>query len=110
MGFELVRTASRVVLTFFPLLVFKNMRSRKWIKYAAIHGIPTSEENKEKHINGIKRRTRALQILLSIPFLLFWSTIVASLEKTPLTGRSVNQKFIVIFQLGRSFSKHLDGV
>lgn len=28
-----------------------------------------------------------LQVLLSIPFLLFWSTIVASLEKTPLTGR-----------------------
>lgn len=91
MGFELARTASRVALTFFPLLLFKNIRSRKMIKFAAIHGIPTSDELREKHMNKIKIRTKILHALLLVPFLLFWSTIVASLERTPLTGRSVNE-------------------
>lgn len=93
MGFELARTASRIALTFFPLLFFKNIRSRRMIKYAAIHGIPTSEEHKEKLLNKIKKRTKVLHLLLLVPVLLFWSTIVASLEKTPLTGRSVNSMF-----------------
>jgi hypothetical protein len=93
MGFELARTASRVALTFFPILLFKNIKSRKMIKYAAIHGIPTSDEHREKQMNKIKKRTRLLQVLLLVPFLLFWSTIVASLERTPLTGRSVNSMF-----------------
>ncbi|KAF8968155.1 hypothetical protein BDZ97DRAFT_1655502 [Flammula alnicola] len=86
-GFELARTASRIALTFFPLLWFKNMKSHRIIKYAAIHGLPASEEHKQKHLKRIRRRTRMLQILLFIPFTLFWATIIASLERTPLTGR-----------------------
>ncbi|KDR76253.1 hypothetical protein GALMADRAFT_247551 [Galerina marginata CBS 339.88] len=86
-GFELARTASRIALTFIPLLWFKNKRSEKMIKYAALHGFPTSEEHKEKQMSKIRRRTRALQVLLFIPFFIFWATIVASLEQTPLTGR-----------------------
>lgn len=78
--------ASRVVLTFFPILLWKNMKSHRIIKYAAIHGVPAMEEQK-KHMDRIRSRTRLLQIILAIPVILFWATIVASLECTPLTGR-----------------------
>lgn len=82
--------ASRVVLTFFPILLWKNMKSAKIIKYAAIHGIPALEEHKQLHMSRIRSRTRLLQIILAIPVILFWATIVASLECTPLTGRCVH--------------------
>ena len=79
--------ASRVVLTFFPILLWKNMKSHRIIKYAAIHGVPAMEEHKKMHMDRIRSRTRLLQIILAIPVMLFWATIVASLECTPLTGR-----------------------
>ncbi|KAJ7158749.1 hypothetical protein C8R46DRAFT_1224679 [Mycena filopes] len=36
---ELVRTAARVVLTVIPVLLFKNHKTRRHLKYAALHGI-----------------------------------------------------------------------
>ncbi|KAF9476709.1 hypothetical protein BDN70DRAFT_862910 [Pholiota conissans] len=87
-GFELARMASRIVLTFFPILLWKNMKSRKIIKYAAIHGIPAMEEHKIKHMNRIRSRTRILTLMMLVPVVLFWATIIASLENTPLTGRT----------------------
>uniref|UniRef100_A0A8H7Y290 Peptidase M48 domain-containing protein n=1 Tax=Psilocybe cubensis TaxID=181762 RepID=A0A8H7Y290_PSICU len=85
--FELARVASRIALTFIPFLWFNNVRSHKMIKYAALHGFPLSEEKQMKHMKKIRRRTMMLQFLLFVPFVLFWATITASLEKTPLTGR-----------------------
>lgn len=39
------------------------------------------------HMKKLKHSTRVLQVLAFIPFALFWATIIASLERTPLTGR-----------------------
>ncbi|KIK10369.1 hypothetical protein K443DRAFT_670990 [Laccaria amethystina LaAM-08-1] len=86
-AFGFTQTASRIALTFLPILWIGNRKSHRMIKYAAIHGIPTSPEKKEKHLKRIRISNRLLQILLFIPFTLFWATIVASLERTPLTGR-----------------------
>ncbi|KAF4613527.1 hypothetical protein D9613_007809 [Agrocybe pediades] len=86
-GFELARTASRIALTFIPFLWIHNVKTKKMIKYAALHGFPASEEHKAAQLTRVRRFTTALQVLLFIPFALFWATIVASLEKTPLTGR-----------------------
>jgi len=81
--------ASRVALTFIPLLWLKNKFSSKFVKFAAIHGVSVSEEKKERVLREVRRRTLLLQVLLTIPFALFWATIIASLERTPLTGRCI---------------------
>lgn len=50
---------------------------------------PAFDEKKAALESQIKMRTRAIQVLLLGPMLLFWATILASLERTPLTGRYV---------------------
>jgi hypothetical protein len=63
------------------------MSEKRAIRYAAIHGIPVTEENKQKHARNLRIKTRILQLLVLVPVTLFWSTILVSLERTPLTGR-----------------------
>lgn len=88
-GLELARTAGRIALTFIPILYLGKIKEKRAIQYAAIHGIPVSDEKREAHVRNLRRKTRLLQVLCFIPFSLFWSTMVGSLEQTPLTGRSV---------------------
>jgi hypothetical protein len=88
-GLELTRTAGRIALTFFPILWIGRMREKRAIHFAAIHGIPVTEEKKQKHARNLRIKTRILQLLVLVPVILFWSTILVSLERTPLTGRSV---------------------
>lgn len=85
----MARTAGRIALTFIPILMLGKMKEKRAIQYAAIHGIPLSDEKKEAHTRNLRRKTRLLQMLILIPFSLFWSTMIGSLEQTPLTGRSV---------------------
>ncbi|PBL03496.1 hypothetical protein ARMGADRAFT_912638 [Armillaria gallica] len=85
--FEIARTAGRIVLTFVPVILLKNHKSRRYLKFADLKGIPTSEEKKTQLLKRIRNRTILFHILLLIPATLFWLTIIASLERTPLTGR-----------------------
>lgn len=87
---EIARTAARIALTFVPILVLKNYKSRRWLKHLAIHGKTDGvigEEKRTRLIKGIRQRSIAFHALLLVPAVLFWATIVASLERTPLTGR-----------------------
>ncbi|KAL0954560.1 hypothetical protein HGRIS_003521 [Hohenbuehelia grisea] len=84
---ELVRTAGRIALTFVPFVFLHNMKSKMIIKKAHIHGIVVTQEKKDLILKRMKRRTILLHLLLTVPAVLFWGTIVASLERTPLTGR-----------------------
>ncbi|KAJ7650235.1 hypothetical protein FB45DRAFT_887374 [Roridomyces roridus] len=84
---ELVRTAGRVVLTVVPVLLFKNHKTRRHLKYAALHGVPLSEERTETLLKRMRQRTWLFHALFLIPGFLFWGTIFASLERAPLTGR-----------------------
>jgi hypothetical protein len=88
-GLELTRTAGRIALTFFPILWIGRMREKRAIHFAAIHGIPVTEEKKQKHARNLLIKTRILQLLILVPVTLFWFTILVNLERTPLTGRSV---------------------
>ena len=88
-GFELAQTASRIALTFIPLVWLKNFKFLKVIKSGSIRGVPTTEEDKARYLKGLRHGRVLLRVLLSIPFVLFWATIIASLERTPLTGRCV---------------------
>lgn len=89
-GLELARTAGRIALTFFPILWLGRLREKRAIRFAAIHGIPVTEEKKQKQARNLRIKTRILQLLVLVPVTLFWSTILASLERTPLTGRFVS--------------------
>ncbi|KAJ6531815.1 hypothetical protein B0H19DRAFT_1188706 [Mycena capillaripes] len=84
---EIVRTAGRIVLTVIPVILIKNHKTRRHLKHAAIHGVPISEERTSTLLKRIRNRTLLFHALFFIPGILFWSTIFASLERTPLTGR-----------------------
>ena len=47
------------------------------------------EEKRPVILQKIRTRTILFHLMLLTPVLLFWATIVASLERTPLTGRCV---------------------
>lgn len=74
-------------MTFVPVILIGNHKSRRKIKHAALHGVPASEEKVNRQLRKIRYRTLMLNFLFLVPFTLFWLTIVASLERTPLTGR-----------------------
>ncbi|KAJ8072510.1 hypothetical protein PM082_016069 [Marasmius tenuissimus] len=84
---EVIRTAARIVLTFVPIILLKNHGQRRYLRHVEFLGKPASEEKKAKVLKSIRTRTIVFHILLSIPAFLFWATIVASMERTPITGR-----------------------
>lgn len=71
-----------------PAILLGNYKTRRYIKHAALHGIPTVEDESVL-LKRIQNRTRILKVLVLVPFVLFWATIIATLERTPLTGRYV---------------------
>jgi hypothetical protein len=92
---EMARTVGRIALTFVPFLLFSNHRSRRWLRRAEAYASKEGnkgpwEEKKTIETNRIKMRTGVLHVLLLFPISLFFVTILASLERTPLTGRCVN--------------------
>ncbi|KAH9178179.1 hypothetical protein EDB89DRAFT_2111821 [Lactarius sanguifluus] len=95
---EVIRTAGRVALTFIPVLLVKNHASRKLLKRIEVvkkesgDGVlPKSVKEfvgRQGHLlHGIRRRTILFHALIFTPCILFWAAVVASLERTPLTGR-----------------------
>ncbi|EIW57450.1 uncharacterized protein TRAVEDRAFT_37917 [Trametes versicolor FP-101664 SS1] len=79
--------AARIGLTFVPILLLGNLRSKKLIKVADEHKIPELVEKREEMLGKIRRNTVLFHILIFVPIIIFWATIIASLERTPLTGR-----------------------
>jgi hypothetical protein len=87
-SFELARTAGRIALTFMPVILLTNRKSQIGMKIATLKGNPPTEEGKAALLKKIRNRKVLLYVILLVPAALFWATIIASLEKTPLTGRS----------------------
>lgn len=85
---EVARTAARIVLTLVPIILWKNRGARICVlRGKTRHGQTITPEKREAVLKKINQRTRFLKIILLVPFVLFWGTIIASLERTPLTGR-----------------------
>ena len=80
---------ARIGLTFVPILLLGNMKGKHILKRVEKSDHPKAEEKKEAVLRGIKQRTIIFHILIFIPIVLYWATIFASLERTPLTGRCV---------------------
>jgi hypothetical protein len=95
---EVVRTAGRVALTFIPVILVKNHASRKLLKKIEIVKKESGDStlprpvkefvaNQGNLLQSIRRRTILFHALIFTPFIMFWVAVVASLERTPLTGR-----------------------
>ncbi|KAF9003970.1 hypothetical protein BDQ17DRAFT_1241618 [Cyathus striatus] len=86
-AFEVARMASRVALTFMPMVLFKNHKVQRKLKHAAYHGVPHSAETIKTSLKRIRIGKTVMSLIILVPCVLFWATIIASLERTPLTGR-----------------------
>ncbi|KAI0833334.1 peptidase family M48-domain-containing protein [Trametes gibbosa] len=84
---EVARMAARIGLTFVPIILLGNMRAKKLIRIADEHKIPELVEKREHMLRKIRHSTILFHILIFVPIVIFWATIIASLERTPLTGR-----------------------
>ena len=49
--------------------------------------IPELVAKKDDILRKLRQRTILFHILIFVPIIIFWATIIASLERTPLTGR-----------------------
>ncbi|KAL6307455.1 peptidase family M48-domain-containing protein, partial [Sparassis latifolia] len=77
---------SRVVLTFIPVVFLKKMKFHRVLYHLEKVG-SENQDKKDEVVRRIRHSTTLLKILILTPILLFWVTIMASLERTPLTGR-----------------------
>ncbi|EPQ54111.1 hypothetical protein GLOTRDRAFT_139510 [Gloeophyllum trabeum ATCC 11539] len=85
---QAAQTLARVALTFVPFIVIKNHKSRRFLKAAArMDGRPGLEERKEMVLKRMRNATLIFRLLVFAPIAVFWAAILASLERTPLTGR-----------------------
>ncbi|KAI0049805.1 hypothetical protein FA95DRAFT_1677283 [Auriscalpium vulgare] len=95
---EIIRTVGRVALTFIPFILFKNHASRRFLRHVEKHKadhpgveLPGHSEKmlakKSKMLRGIRQRTLLFHALMFTPIILFWVTVIACMERTPLTGR-----------------------
>ncbi|KAH9972865.1 hypothetical protein BGW80DRAFT_1437521 [Lactifluus volemus] len=95
---EVIRTAGRVALTFIPFILVNNHASRRVLKRIemvkkesgdAALPRPLKEllAKQGNLLQNIRRRTILFHALIFTPCILFWAAVMASLERTPLTGR-----------------------
>ena len=68
-------------------LLLKNMKARKSLEKAELYNHPNLEEKRAKAERALRARTLAFHVLIFTPIIVYWLTIIASLERTPLTGR-----------------------
>ncbi|KZT73703.1 hypothetical protein DAEQUDRAFT_721773 [Daedalea quercina L-15889] len=89
---QLAGTVSRIALTFMPIALLNKLKSHKKLQKidAKIKNGKESDELhqwRERVVERLRNSTRLFHFVLFTPIILFWLTIVASLERTPLTGR-----------------------
>jgi hypothetical protein len=86
---DLIRTAARITLTILPVVLIKNHHMKRKLKWAESRGDQELVDKIKTHMNVRNHRHKIIffNVLLVLPVLIFWATILASLERTPLTGR-----------------------
>lgn len=84
---SVVQTVGRVALTLLPMAVLKRSIFQKLIKHLPLSEHPTLATMHQHMNDSIKMINVAVWALLIIPGSLFAATILASMERTPVTGR-----------------------
>ncbi|KAG9055093.1 hypothetical protein FS842_003174 [Serendipita sp. 407] len=82
-----VQVVGRVALTLLPMAVIKRSVFRKLIKHLPVSEHPTLATLHSRMQSSIKVINVTLWGILILPGALFLATILASLERTPVTGR-----------------------
>ncbi|KAH8826452.1 hypothetical protein DL96DRAFT_1608021 [Flagelloscypha sp. PMI_526] len=82
---EVARTITRIAMSMMPILFLTTVKSK--------HKLQRAEERGEEHprrahlLKQIQAHSYILRVMVALPTLLFFATLLASLERTPLTGR-----------------------
>ncbi|KAH8118036.1 hypothetical protein DFH11DRAFT_873748 [Phellopilus nigrolimitatus] len=83
---EFARMTTRIALTFVPFVMVKNHLTRKYMR----HIIKDTPEMKDRRIvlqKKLRQRTIFYRALIAVPIVIVGLTFIASLERTPLSGR-----------------------
>ncbi|KAH9935259.1 peptidase family M48-domain-containing protein [Amylocystis lapponica] len=87
MAIDIAGAAGRVALTFLPVVLLKKVKGHHVLRRLETSTHPDVEEKRTKIMRKQRNNTILFHILLFTPIFLFWATLMASLERTPLTGR-----------------------
>ncbi|EJD06553.1 uncharacterized protein FOMMEDRAFT_165320 [Fomitiporia mediterranea MF3/22] len=77
---------TKIALTFVPFLAVRKIIVRKYLNYV-IQEKPELEYKRGKLEEKLRKNTRLYRALIAVPIVIFGLTFVASLERTPLSGR-----------------------
>lgn len=85
----------RVALTLLPVVLFRKHAGRRFLKKLDKYPgkFPEWEKYRHRIVQGIKIHTVAAKVLFAVPFALVGLVVLASLERTPITGRYVGSRF-----------------
>ena len=84
--------AARIALTFLPVVIIRNHFAKKYMKHVENKpefNNPEFAEKTEKVQKMMRRGVMFYRVLIAVPLGLFALTSLASLERTPLSGRCV---------------------
>lgn len=89
MAMDIIRTTARIALTFLPVILLKRFQMKRKLKWAEARGDQEMVDKIKTHMSVHNHRSKLMVYygLLIFPVIIFWATILASLERTPLTGR-----------------------
>ncbi|KAH7097316.1 hypothetical protein BKA62DRAFT_624052 [Auriculariales sp. MPI-PUGE-AT-0066] len=82
---SVIHTVTRIVMTLVPMTLIKLRFMSAVLK--KLPDDPRVIAHKDSFLRNIKCTKKSLLVMVAIPFALFWTTILSSLERTPLTGR-----------------------
>jgi len=87
--FNWLQTIIRIALTLVPMALVRKHMGAKWIRKLDRHPnkFPELEAARPRLMRKIKINGIILRILLYLPTGLFALVVLASLERTPITGR-----------------------
>ncbi|KAG8964269.1 hypothetical protein FRC03_002036 [Tulasnella sp. 419] len=81
-----VQTIGRVTMSLFPIVIFKKKLFQRFLRQMDPNS-PNAAIKYERFRRYIEYTRKIIFVLLGIPFGFFWLTVLASSERTPLTGR-----------------------
>jgi len=98
----IAETVFRVALTFIPLASLSQLRSRKVLE--RIEKLRQAGRGKDIDLDGkarsaityLKRARKIIRVLLLVPGAIVAFTLLAGIERTPLTGRCVSRSTMVL--------------
>lgn len=87
----MIHTVTRVAMTLVPFTIVKLKLMGGFMRR-----LPLDEPKRAKFAHSIKASRKLMLALFLVPATMFWAALVASLERTPLTGRCVRRSHFFV--------------